>query len=136
MKEVSQDRIENGNHIQVDKWIRLMELGAKTGCHQMPERSFCVHGYQFPVCARCCGVFIGYLLAPLTYVKLGFSRLKNFAFVGLILMFLDWFLQAVHINESNNIRRLLTGIVGGFGSMVVFLKTLGVVISSIKKRIN
>ena len=111
---------------QINRWIFLMELGAKTGCHQMPERSFSVKGYQFPVCARCCGVFIGYLLAPIAYVKIGFGVLKKFAIAGLVLMFIDWLLQAIHIKESTNVRRFLTGIAGGFGSMLVFLKLLSV----------
>ena len=43
-------------------WIKLMEIGAMTGCHQMPERSFFFKGYQFPVCERCTGLLIGYPL--------------------------------------------------------------------------
>ncbi len=112
------------NNGQVSGWIRLMKLGARTGCHQMPERSFFVKGYQFPVCARCCGVFIGYLLAPIIYVKIGFNKLRNYAITGLLIMFMDWLLQAIHIKESTNVRRLFTGIAGGFGSMVVFIKLI------------
>jgi uncharacterized membrane protein len=28
-------------------------------CHQIPERSFHVAGFQLPVCARCLGIYIG-----------------------------------------------------------------------------
>lgn len=28
-------------------------------CHQIPERSFHLAGFQFPVCARCLGVYAG-----------------------------------------------------------------------------
>ena len=38
------------------KWIKLMEIGSYLGCHQMPERSFFINGYQMPICARCVGV--------------------------------------------------------------------------------
>ena len=41
---------------------KLMVIGRATGCHQLPERSFSFRGKQFPVCARCTGVFIGEVL--------------------------------------------------------------------------
>ena len=44
-------------------WIKLMNLGDKIGCHQISERSFFIKGYQFPVCARCTGVFFGEIIA-------------------------------------------------------------------------
>ncbi|MGG7175281.1 DUF2085 domain-containing protein [Clostridium neonatale] len=25
------------------------------GCHQLPDRSFFIRSYQFPICARCTG---------------------------------------------------------------------------------
>jgi uncharacterized membrane protein len=31
-------------------------------CHQIPERSFYVSGVQFPVCARCTGLYLGALI--------------------------------------------------------------------------
>ncbi|MEI3349189.1 MAG: DUF2085 domain-containing protein [Dysosmobacter sp.] len=34
-------------------------VGHTLGCHQRPDRSFFFHGKQFPVCARCTGVFLG-----------------------------------------------------------------------------
>ena len=31
-------------------------------CHRMPERSFFIRGYQFPVCARCTGFYISLII--------------------------------------------------------------------------
>ena len=94
-----------------------MQLGEKTGCHQKPERSFNIEGYQFPICARCTGVILGYLIAPIFYMKKGFC--KTAAGIGCVAMLLDWLLQQAKIKKSTNARRLVTGIAGGFGIMTV-----------------
>lgn len=97
-----------------EKWISLMEYGNRIGCHQMPERSFFYKGYQFPVCARCTGVIIGEIICIITLI---FSiKLNIILYIALLLiMGLDWFIQYINILESNNIRRLITGILGGIG---------------------
>lgn len=97
----------------------MMELGAVTGCHQKPERSFYVCGYQMPVCARCTGVILGYLIAIPLYARKGLHFILSLA--GGFIMLTDWMLQQSKIRESNNIRRLLTGFFGGFGIMSIQL---------------
>lgn len=100
-----------------DKWLKLMRLGVRLHCHQMPERSFFWKGYQFPVCARCFGVIIGHILGIVSLFFIEFSIVLSIAF--LLLMFFDWFLQYLGILESTNVRRLITGILGGFGIIVL-----------------
>ena len=39
-------------------------------CHQRPERSFYRNGAQYPVCARCLGVYAGGAIGILGYVML------------------------------------------------------------------
>lgn len=78
----------------------------------MPERSFFWHGYQFPICARCTGVMIGQLLAVLLYWSIKVPAIILILFCGIL--FGDWFLQYVGIRESNNQRRLFTGVLGGY----------------------
>ena len=46
-------------------WRGLVYAVASTVCHQRPERSFFVDGRQFPVCARCAGLYISGALAAL-----------------------------------------------------------------------
>lgn len=96
-------------------WKKWMKLGEKTGCHQRADRSFYVKGYQLPVCARCTGVIIGYLIAVPIFFLLGFSKTASIS--GMLALFTDWLLQASEILESTNRRRLATGIAGGFGAM-------------------
>lgn len=103
----------------IQRWIKLMEFGKRMGCHQMPERSFFFKGYQFPICARCTGVFIGELIAIillLCSIKINFIV----SVALLLLMGMDWGLQFIKILESNNIRRLITGISGGFGLTYIY----------------
>lgn len=96
-----------------------MRAGRILGCHQMPERSFFYKGFQFPVCARCTGVLLGFAAAaPLFF----FYELDiRVALLLSFVMFLDWFLQFLKIRPSTNLRRLLTGILGGFGWTYVHL---------------
>lgn len=101
-------------------WMKLMKFGEKTGCHQRPDRSFFIHNYQLPVCARCTGVVLGYLLAIPGFLYFGYLRL--IALPGCVILLFDWTLQSLKIKESTNKRRLLTGIIGGYGLMSLQLE--------------
>ena len=98
---------------KVDIWLKLMQFGEKMGCHQIADRSFFFKGYQFPVCARCTGVILGELIA---IVCLFVTRIDWWVcLLFLAPMALDWGLQFLKIIHSTNIRRLITGTLGGFG---------------------
>ena len=45
-------------------WSKLSAIGYSV-CHQIPERSFFAHTHQFPLCARCTGMYLGALLSLL-----------------------------------------------------------------------
>ena len=102
-----------------ERWIRFMRLGECLGCHQMPERSFFYKGYQFPVCARCTGVILSSVTAFFVFLKKKLSVFFCLLLSGI--MFLDWFLQYKGIRESTNPRRLITGLLGGFGYSTLHL---------------
>ncbi len=88
------------------------------GCHARPDRSFYFQGKQFPICARCTGELIGILSGIPIAVCLGYPR---FWIVILMMMplVIDGFIQRLTTYESNNMRRLLTGIL--FGIAFVFM---------------
>lgn len=95
------------------RWLKLMKFGRRLGCHQKSCRSFYYKDYQFPLCARCTGIVIGeFIIAPIVLL-MGFqSMLLNIILFSM--MALDGLLQYYHILESNNIRRLITGLGAGF----------------------
>ncbi|MBO5476877.1 MAG: DUF2085 domain-containing protein [Clostridia bacterium] len=113
-------------------WIKLMNFGHRMGCHQMEERSFSFRGYQFPVCARCTGVLIGELISIILII-LNIKLNIICSFILLLIMGLDWFIQYVKILESNNIRRLLTGISGGIGLTFIYYYIFIILIELVKQ---
>lgn len=114
---------KNENSYQERKiYKKLMVIGRATGCHQLPERSFSFRGKQFPVCARCTGVFIGEVLGIFLF-KVG--EISNIiAVVFSLIMFADWFVQYKFHYESNNIRRLITGLLCGYAFGNIIMKYL------------
>jgi uncharacterized membrane protein len=87
-----------------------------TFCHRKPERSFFWKGKQFPVCARCTGIHIGYLTFP--FFLFDMFTLNIWWTVALILpAYIDGFTQAFMNRESNNILRVTTGLMAGIGAM-------------------
>ena len=114
----------------VNIWLKLMRFGDRIGCHQKPERSFFFKGYQFPVCARCTGVIIGEVIA---IICLFFLALKWwFSLLFLIPMGIDWGLQYLKILESSNYRRLITGLLGGFGLTYIYYFIIKSIVSLIQ----
>ena len=95
-------------------------LGIAFGCHQKPDRSFFINGRQFPLCARCTGILIGYFIGIAVAI---ITKCQNHLYFLLLLipMIIDGIIQKAFKKESNNIRRLLTGILGGIGIIYAFI---------------
>lgn len=106
-------------------------IGNRSGCHQLPERSFFWKGKQFPVCARCTGIVIGELIAV---VVLFCKRIPSILFSAslIVIMGIDWAIQKFQIRKSTNIRRLLTGICGGIGVVVIYYHIARIIVTQIR----
>lgn len=89
-------------------------------CHRIPSRSFFYKGVQFPICARCTGIYVGYIIGIFI---VGFYSLPPFvyALILTIPMIIDGTGQLFRKWISNNLRRLLTGILGGIGIVYIFI---------------
>lgn len=91
-------------------------------CHHMAERSFHFKGKQFPICARCTGILIGYFTFPIFHFNIITPSLL-LIFLLMVPTLLDSVTQALEYRESSNILRLITGFLGGASqaALIVFL---------------
>jgi len=85
-------------------------------CHRNPSRSFFWNGKQFPICARCTGIHLGYLslflfLFQVIYINWIFSMIL------ILPTLIDGLTQAYFNRESTNIMRLISGFLAGVGLM-------------------
>lgn len=109
--------------IKLRRWLWRW-LPVIFGCHCRPDRSFHFRdGTPFPICARCTGELGGILTAAVTY-WLGHPT-AAVAAVLLIPMLADGFAQLCTPYESGNYRRLVTGLLFGYGLTVLLLLSLG-----------
>ena len=115
------------------RWIFWMEFcGKYARCHQMPERSFFLGSYQFPLCARCTGIMLGRVLAVLLFpflnIPVPFAPFVIPLEVSLIVLPLlllplaiDGLTQRFTKYESNNLKRVITGILWGYSTVTLIL---------------
>lgn len=102
-------------------------------CHKKPERSLFWKGKKFPLCARCTGIYLGYLSLPLFLCNL-INLNITISILMIIPTYIDGFIQAVFNLESTNMRRLVTGFISGIGTMsltVIISKQIGNLLISI-----
>jgi uncharacterized membrane protein len=87
-------------------------------CHGIPDRCLVVRGRRMNICARCFGSNIGHGIALSLFIT---GLLPSWYWGALLLgiMFIDWGAQEFFQRMSNNPRRVITGILGGFGMGVL-----------------
>ena len=89
-------------------------------CHQRSDRSFYIKGKKLPLCARCTGMLIGYFLGIITAIILECNYYIQLTML-IIPMIIDGIVQQWFGIESNNVRRLVTGMLGGIAIINAFI---------------
>jgi uncharacterized membrane protein len=108
-------------------WISLMQMGSKTGCHQMNDRSFSFKGFQFPICARCTGLLLGQItgfILSFFFLKCDIRLLLCLAVFSTLFLGVDGIGQLKKLWLSTNIRRLITGVLCGHFVTVFIIKLI------------
>jgi len=90
-------------------------------CHQRPERSFFIKGKKLPLCSRCLGIYVSFLIGVFFilflksyFLEITWMRLLVIFLIGFIPISIDGFTQLFGWRKSNNILRFITGIIFGF----------------------
>ncbi len=90
-------------------------------CHQMPERSFELLGFPWAVCHRCCGIYLGVLLAAVFYTAIprrltSHEMRRYWVAAATAPLLMDVGLTAAGVWNNAPLSRLCTGFL--FGSML------------------
>lgn len=122
IKELNTDNRFNFNLKLKQSNLKLITLFI---CHRIPERTIIFRGFYFPVCSRCTGLYIGVFLC-LIYLNLYYIDYNiNLLIISVLMIiptFIDGITQFIDFRQSNNILRLLTGLIAGLG-LVIFINT-------------
>jgi uncharacterized membrane protein len=102
-------------------------------CHQLPERSFAFGGLQWPVCARCSGIYLGLVCALIALLLAYRGRQRGggpawpfwpFLALALAAMAYDGFSSYLGWRPTTNLLRLLTGVAVGAALAVLLYSML------------
>jgi uncharacterized membrane protein len=105
-------------------WVKTINLG----CHGIPERCLTIKGKRMRICARCFGSNIGHILAIILFIVRQLPP-WYYSIACMSIMLIDWSFQTFFKIMSNNARRLITGIIGGFGIGCLIWEGIAKVIS-------
>jgi len=89
-------------------------------CHRRKDRSIRISGYTFPLCARCTGLWLGFVMGLLVRVA-GLHMPPVFVFAFMLPLTVDSLTQLAGYRESNNRLRLLSGFLFGIATNMLFL---------------
>lgn len=96
-------------------------------CHGIPNRCYKVNGKYMTWCARCVGASIGHVLSAAMYFFYFLPSLF-YPLIGLVIIFMDWFLQNRLLCYHSNHMRLITGLIGGFSVGIFSWKLFDILI--------
>jgi uncharacterized membrane protein len=118
-----------------DSWLGKAKWIGYALCHQLPDRSFFAHEHQYPLCARCTGIYLGFVTGVLFLWLRGrtkAARLPPEPIVGLLVGFIIFMgidgvnstisiiPGAPQLYHTTNLHRILTGTLYGLALSVLF----------------
>ena len=94
-------------------------------CHRLKERSITLLGHTLPICSRCTGVYVGFMVAiVLLILKIKIPLVLSVPMLSPLI--LDGFTQLFGLRSSTNLLRLLTGIIFSIGLLPIVEVVVGI----------
>ncbi|MDH3364717.1 MAG: DUF2085 domain-containing protein [Thermoplasmata archaeon] len=111
----------------MDAFESILTLLGSSLCHQLAERSYVLDGFQMPLCVRCLGLHVGFLIsfALIWFQKgrpmSGLPSTRSLVIFGVMMMpaVADVALSYSGVIDSDNVRRAITGAL--FGTCIAFI---------------
>ncbi|MCT8977078.1 DUF2085 domain-containing protein [Clostridium sp. CX1] len=95
---------------------RLHHIGKKPLCNLKAHRAPIIFGFCFPLCWRCTSLIIGIITGNIIQHQYYYNKgLQWIGIVSILPLAIDGYLQYVLEVESTNLRRIITGLLTGFG---------------------
>lgn len=115
---------------------RIKAFGSAPLCNLTAEHGICIKNFYLPLCARCTGVLAGCIATIFIFLFIVRKRkyrlcLHIISFLLAVPCLLDGLLQYVWNIESNNYRRILTGLLLGL-SIVLTIGYFSILIEKTK----
>lgn len=115
---------------------RIKAFGSAPLCNLTFEHGICIKNFYLPLCARCTGVLAGCIVTIFIFLFIVRKRkyrlcLHIISFLLAVPCLLDGLLQYVWNIESNNYRRILTGLLLGL-SIVLTIGYFSILIEKTK----
>jgi uncharacterized membrane protein len=111
-------------HFNLTKFIYI--LGSAV-CHQLPQRSFFAGSLQICLCARCEGIYLGFLISAVLLFLLFRKKQSDLPPVYIIVIAIlfivstitDGLLSYLGLINTNNFTRFITGYLAGSGAVII-----------------
>lgn len=118
-----------------DSWLGKAKWIGYALCHQMPDRSFFAHEHQYPLCARCTGMYLGFVTGAIFLLLRGRTKAARLPpepivvlLVGfIIIMGIDGVNSTISIipgapqlYHTTNLHRIITGTLYGLALSALF----------------
>ena len=110
----SNDFQEERDRLNMSGYLEFLYWQGDINCNQIASRSFFLNGNQMPVCARCLAIYAGISGGILFSTRKRPYLIKGWGLIlGIIPMGVDGGVQLLGFYESNNLIRVITGLLGG-----------------------